>query len=194
VGALVVTAITIGFLTWLGIQVWGVPDKYFRERRAGTYYSGLLLLAAGALAFAASRRAGESAARRFWVVAALGFVYLAADDMLSLHEEADRALHRLVGWYPRHWLTDHLDDAIVASYGVFAALWGFRHRRVLLTLRWTCLLLAVGFAGFAAMVVVDALAHRPVLEESLKLLAETVIALGVLAAYLDLARPGRRGS
>ena len=192
VAALALTTVTILFLTWLGIHVWGVPDKYFRERRAGTYYSALLLLASGVVAAAIARRTSDFSACRFWTVAGMGFAYLALDDMLSIHEELDKALHGLTGWDRKHWLTDHLDDAIVVSYGLIAAVWGYWHRHAFLTLRWARLLLAVAFAGFACMVVVDAVGQTPTLEEAIKLLSGTMIVIALLAAYFDPALPGRR--
>ena len=48
--ALGITAVTIAVLVWLGVHWHDAPGKYFRERKAGTYYSGVLLLAAGAIA------------------------------------------------------------------------------------------------------------------------------------------------
>lgn len=189
---LTATALTIVFLIWLGIHVWGVPDKYFRERRAGTYYSAVLLLTSGAVAAAVATRTSDPAARRFWTVAGVGFAYLGLDDMFSIHEEIDRELHRLAGWDYRHWLTDRLDDAIVVSYGVAAAAWGFWHRQAFLTLRWTRLLLGIAFVGFVVMVGLDALGKTPTLEEAVKLFSGTLIVLALLAAYLDPDLPGRR--
>jgi len=190
--ALAVTAITIVFLIWLGIHVYSVPDKYFRERRAGTYYSGLLLVASGVVAAAVGRCVSEPAARRFWMVSGMGFVYLALDDVLSIHEELDRTLHRLIGWDRKHWLTDRLDDAIVVSYGLVAAVWTSWHRHAFLSLRWTRLLLAIAFAGFAVMVGLDVVERAHTLEEAVKLLSGTMIVIALLAAYFDPALPGRR--
>ena len=121
--ALGITAVTIAVLVWLGVHWHDAPGKYFRERKAGTYYSGVLLLAAGAIASRVVGRTDRSPGRRFWTVAAAGFVYLALDDVLTIHEEVDRWVHHLLGWDPRHWLTDHLDHAIVALYGVIAVVW-----------------------------------------------------------------------
>jgi hypothetical protein len=117
-------------------------------------------------------------------------VYLALDDVLTIHEEVDRWVHHLLGWDPRHWLTNHLDDAIVALYGVIAVVWAVWHRGVLLPLRWTTLLLAFAFALFGVMTGLDLAGTSPAAEESTKLLAETVIVIALLAAHHD---PGLRG-
>src|SRR5919106_1923878 len=182
-----VTLVMIAVLVWLGIVWHATPSKYFRERRAGTYYSGALLIAAGAVAVGVASRTEGPSSRRFWHVAAAGFVYLALDDVLTIHEEIDRGVHALLGWDPGHWLTDHLDDAIVAVYGIVAVVWTYWHRTHVLRLRWTTLLLAAAFAGFTAMTALDFAGWSPTVEESLKLIAETFIVIALLAALHDPA-------
>jgi hypothetical protein len=184
------TAVLIAILVWCGIAWHAMPSKYFRERTAGTYYSGALLVTAGALAAGVARRAGLASFSRFWAVAAAGFVYLGLDDVLRIHEELDRSIHGLLGWDPKHWLTDHLDDAIVVFYGLVASAWAYYHRDALLRLRWTALGLAIAFVGFAAMSVLDVLGGFPTTEESLKLLAEAMIVTAIFAAYRDPALAG----
>jgi hypothetical protein len=103
----------------------------------------------------------------------------------------DRSIHGFLGWDPNHWLTDHLDDAIVVFYGLVASAWTYYHRDALLRLRWTALGLAIAFVGFGAMSVLDVLGGFPTAEESLKLIAEAMIVTAIFAAYRDpaLARP-----
>jgi hypothetical protein len=182
-----VTLALIAVLVWFGVLWHATPSKYFRERRIGTYYSGLLLVASGGVAAALARRAGPASSRRFWTVAALGFVYLTLDEVLTIHEEVDRWTHATMGWDPKHWLTDHLDDAIVAVYGLVAITWTWWHREDLLRLRWTTILLATAFAGFVIMEMLDATGLSATAEDSLKLLAEVVILLALLAGYHDPA-------
>jgi len=181
------TLALIALLVWLGALWHGTPARYFREREPATHASGALLFAAAAVAVLVARRAGVPSSRRFWSLAAVGFAFLALDDLLTIHEDLDRAIHALLGWDSRHWLTDHLDDAIVAAYGLVAVAWAYRHRADILRLRWTALLLGVAFAGFAAMTAIDFAAQRPEIEESLKLLAEALIVIGLLAALRDPA-------
>jgi hypothetical protein len=182
-----VTLVLIAVLVWFGILWHATPSKYFRERRVGTYYSGALLAASGAVAAALARRAGPASSRRFWTVVAVGFAYLTLDEVLTIHEEADRWAHAVMGWDPKHWLTDHLDDAIVAGYGLVAVVWTWWHRDDLLRLRWTAILLATAFAGFVIMETLDYTGLSATVEDSLKLLAEVVILLALLAGYHDPA-------
>jgi hypothetical protein len=181
------TVLSIAVLVWLGIAWHGMPSRYFKEHEAGTFYSGLLLLGTSVVACGAARRAGMASSRRFWAVAAVGFMLLALDDVLRIHEETELLFHRLVGWDPRHWLTKHLDDAIVALYGIVAITWAYHHRAALRHLPWTIVCLAAGCALFVGMIVLDILGTWPTVEESLKLLAEAAILTGVFAAYRDPA-------
>ena len=71
----------------------------------------------------ARERGGVTAAcgfARFWRLAAIGFVWLGCDDLFTLHEQIDRGVHAVLGWDPEDPITDHLDDLIVAGYGVLA--------------------------------------------------------------------------
>ena len=80
------------------------------------------LFAAGA---AAARR--DPALRRTFTTAALGALYLGADDLLGVHETVGHNVGVLAG-LP---LVDHPDDVVMALYGVLAAAFAWRHRRLL---------------------------------------------------------------
>ena len=68
----------------------------------------------------------------------------------------------------------------------------YRHRADLQYLTWMHRVLGGGFTLFAAMVVVDFLHWSKTLEDSLKVVAGTLIFVGFLAARLELLEPGRR--
>ena len=100
----------------------------------------------------------------------------------------DHAIHRLAGGPgDRQWLPRNLDDAIIALYGVVALVWADRHLEHLVRCRWTALMLAAGFACFVPMAALDFAGGAKWLEESLKLVAETLILAGLLSAYGDPA-------
>jgi hypothetical protein len=174
-------------LLWLGHVQHGNAHRYFEERKAGTYLSFVNLVATGALAAAIARRLRPSPFARFWRIAALGFAWLGLDDLFLIHERIDRAVHALLGLDPHDPLTDHLDDLIVASYGV-AALWlAYRYRVDLARLRWMALVLGVAFPLFVGMVVLDMTHLSDTVEDSLKVMAGTLILISFVAARLEIA-------
>lgn len=185
---LALTFLVIAVLIWLGVTRYDRAARYFGEGRAGTYYSGLQLLASAVVAAVLARRAGRHPVRRFWWVVAGAFLYLSLDEVYGLHEELDRGVHKLLGWHDRrHWLTDHLDDVFVALYGVIALAWADRHFERLVRLRWTALMFGVAFLCFVGMTVLDFTGLTAWLEDSLKLLAGTLILAGLLTACRDPA-------
>lgn len=185
---LALTFLVIAVLIWLGVTRYDRAARYFGEGRPGTYYSGLQLVASAVVAAVLARRAGRHPVRRFWWVVASAFLYLSLDEVFGLHEELDRGVHKLLGWHDRrHWLTDHLDDAFVALYGLIALAWADRHFERLVRLRWTALMLGVAFVCFVGMTVLDFAGLTAWLEDSLKLLAGTLILAGLLTACRDPA-------
>jgi hypothetical protein len=168
------------------------PHRHFGERKAGTYLSFLNLLATAAVAASIARRLGPTPFAHFWQVAAVGFVWLGCDDLFTLHERIDRGLHALLGLDPEHPVTDHLDDLIVASYGVAALGLAYRHRADLQHLTWMHRILSGAFMLFATMVVVDFLHWSKTIEDSLKVVAGTLIFIGFLAARLELGERDRQ--
>jgi hypothetical protein len=177
-------------LIWLGHAWHGNPHWFFGERKAGTYLSFLSLVATGVVSACIARRLGPVPFARFWWAAAVGFVWLGCDDLFVLHERIDRGVHAVLGLDPDHPITDHLDDAIVAGYGVAALALAYVHRAQLASLRWMGVILGVAFGLFAAMVVVDVLHLSKTVEDALKVVAGTLILVGFLAAWFDTANAG----
>lgn len=144
-------------------------------------------MATGALSWVVGQRMGPGRFARFWRVAAVGFVWLGCDDLFTLHERIDRGVHVLLGWDPDDPVTDHLDDLIVAAYGLVALMLAFRYRVELARLTWMHLVLGIAFGLFTVMVVADFLHWPKALEDGLKVPAGTTILVGFLAARLQLA-------
>lgn len=182
---------TVLVLIGLGYAWHDNPHRFFGERKAGTYLSFLNLLATGATSASIARRLEPTPFARFWWAAAVGFVWLGCDDLFTLHEQIDRAFHALLRLDPDHPVTDHLDDLIVAGYGVAALALAYRHRVDLRHLTWMHRVLGGAFTLFVAMVVVDFLHWSKTLEDSLKVVAGTLIFVGFLAARLELREPDR---
>ena len=178
-----------------GVSWHGNPARYFGERKFGTYLSFGVLIASAVVCGMIARRLGPVRSRRFWIGAAALFGWVACDDLFVFHERADRFLHALLGWDPDNRLTDHGDDAIVAVYGVVAAVLAYRHRHHLLGFPWMMLTMAAAFGCFSVMVVYDVMHWSKAIEDSLKVVAGTLIVVALLAAYFDpaiAARPAAR--
>lgn len=191
-GALLIAGclVAIAILIWLGHAWHNSPDRYFGERKVGIVLSFLNLVATGGLSGVIARRLGPVPLARFWWAAAVGFVWLGCDDLFTLHEDIDRGVHALLGWDPDHPVTDHLDDLIVAGYGLVAIVLAHRYRVDLARLTWMHLILAVAFAIFAGVVVLDVLHWAKTLEDVFKVVAGTLIFVGFFAARIQLAELG----
>jgi hypothetical protein len=118
-----------------GLAKSGNPGRYFGEGRFTTIIScaQLLLIALFAgLTFLARRKLtpGRSifSGPALWAFIAAGFVFLAADDAFEIHEHFDIVIHQIFHLQETP-LTDRIDDALIALYGVIgcAFLWFYRH-------------------------------------------------------------------
>ena len=176
----------VSVLIVLGEIWYDNPHRYFGERKAGTYLSFLNLLATGCVAAVIAHRLGPMPFSRFWWATAGGFVWLGCDDLFTLHEQVDRGVHAVLGLDPDDPITDHLDDLIVAGYGVAALGLAYRYRAELRHLTWMQRTLAWAFGLFAAMVVVDFLHWSKTVEDGLKVVAGTLIFVGFFSAHLEL--------
>ena len=115
-----VTLVAIGLMLLLGSTLHGKTGYFFRERKAGTYLSFALLVSSGVVsALMGARLRGRPFARFWWTSAGL-FVYMGCDGLFVIHDRLDRWTHLALGLDPEHPVTDHLDDAIVGTYGLVA--------------------------------------------------------------------------
>jgi hypothetical protein len=153
-GALIVVAIS------LGLAKTGNPGRYFGEGRFTMAFScAQLLLVAffAARTFLARRKLapklGFFSAAWLWALIAAGFVFLAADDGFQIHEHLDVMIHKKFHIHQTS-LSDRLDDALIAVYGLIGAtvLWVFRRellkfKRILppLVAGFACLFISVCF-------------------------------------------------
>lgn len=185
--SLVTSSVTLAVIVGLGRAWHGDSHHFLREWQPGTYLSVLVLVASGVLCWTIAGSLAGAPFAWFWRTTALVFVWLAFDDLFLIHETVDWWIHRVLDADPRHPITRHLDDLIVAAYGGVLALWlAYRYRADLVSLRWMVLILSAGAALFAAMVLFDLFDWNKTVEESLKVLAGTVIFIGFYAARLQL--------
>ena len=95
-----------------------------------------------------------------WLLIALGFLFLAVDEVAKVHESLDRFVHRLLQ-RPETALTDRLDDAILLGYGLVGVAVLYAYRSELLSYRPVLPLVTCGFVLFLFMGLLDALVNRP---------------------------------
>lgn len=151
------------FATALGLVKTGNPSRYFGEGRFTTAISCAELLAVAFFAFRifqARRHLASGPLFRspqiVWLLVAAGFVFLACDDAFQIHEHLDRLI-RLAFHLPKTSLTDHIDDALIALYGVIGlvVLWWCR-REVLQFRREMQFALTAGFVSLVLSIICDA--------------------------------------
>lgn len=156
----------VAFAVIHGLSVTGNPSRYFGEGRYTTAISCLQLLLTAYLAFrickvrrSLTRCRGSIDGSWLWALIGAGFVFLALDDALQIHERMDKlVLH--VFHLEKNGITDRIDDAIIATYGAIGllVLWWFypewsRFRPMLKPL-------AIGFVFLVLNVLCDALSNR----------------------------------
>jgi hypothetical protein len=186
--ALAFTGAVIAILVTLGLRHAGDPSaaRYFGEGRPGNYFSGFQLWVAAVAGARVARKVGGHPSRTFWWIIAATMLFLGLDEAFGLHEDLDVGIHKLMGWHDRrHWLTDHLDDTFVALYGLVAVIFAERHLERIVRLRWTAWLLAVAFVLFVATSVLDFSGAVAAIEESLELIAESLIVSALITAHRD---------
>lgn len=126
--------ILIFFAVYLGIS-FNNPLRFFGEGQFVTWVSTFKLFAMAVLSFMILFNSCQEQ-KRFcwkpsyviWLFIALGFIFLAADELFELHEKTDFMIHRLLQMHETR-LSDRIDDLIIGIYlmaGV-AFLYGFRH-------------------------------------------------------------------
>ena len=194
-GPLAIAAVAVA----LGAQ----PAEQFGEGKLGTWASCALLLSSAILASGTWRARRPARGAVVWLLVASGFVYLALDDAFSWHEKLDRFVHRKVLGMPATGVTTSLDDLIIGGYGILALALLYRFRDEFRRVSTLTKLLAVAMGLMFLQVAIDvidhdtvlrALAERgprrrmlrlwvPVVEETVKLVAEGVFVLAFARAW-----------
>ncbi len=131
-----------------------------------------------------------------WLLLSAGFMFLAADELLQIHERLDFAIHDILGITETN-LTDHIDEAILVAYFGAGIAVLFRFRGEFLGQDGLGIALA-GIGFFAMSIALDATLNGStigdglgvplsILEESFELVAEAFF-LGYAALRLGMAR------
>jgi hypothetical protein len=155
----------------LGLVKTGNPSRYFGEGRYTTFFSAAQLLAVGVFSWltfrqrsraqSASRIASPGASWQYyvWLLVALGFAFLAVDEIAEVHERMDRWILQALA-LPHTPVTNRLDDLIMASFGLMgiSVLWICRKE---LRPFWPSMRapMIAGFMGLFLMVLCDTAAQ-----------------------------------
>ncbi len=174
---------------------------HFQESRLITFLSSFQLITIATIAWliyeSESNQANTTthqAGSFFWVVVSVGFLFLAFDEVMMIHEETDYAIHRFLN-LKETAITDHIDDVIVLLYAVMGWYYLYRSRSVLQRYHKAVkpIVLYV-IVAVLLMVVLDIVTNNryiisdktisdvlAVMEDSLKIAAEALL---IFAAYL----------
>ena len=174
------------------------PAKMFDEYRPFTIYTVILLAICGVVCAQCARLAGNRG-RDAWVLMAIGFSFLAVDDLTGIHERLDKILNHSVGFDPKATLPDLLDAGIVVLYGIIGVIVLFYHRHHFFKLEGFPIGITRAAGAAVAMVILDVLGDLAneqlskvllgILEDSLEALAVSYFFWTFVTARFQLRRP-----
>lgn len=207
----ILLAITIAFFQNCDI------DKYFEENTFVSWFSFINLIFISQIAgiifynmFTVSEN-GESHERSFkkrlavsfiWIGVAAGFLFLALDEVMMIHERMDRAIHLFFG-ITRTELTDRLNDLFVLLYAIIGLVAIYFSRKSLMFFKKSRYLLASAILCFLIMMIFDYLgkdnndynqrSEMTVYEESFKLIGGGFFILSALNCLKISEKIKRKG-
>jgi len=103
------------------------PAKMFAEYRPFTHYTVVLLAVCGVVCAQCARLTAASS-RTAWTLLAIGFFFLATDDLTQIHERLDKELNHYLGLPSKAGLSDLLGTGILVLYGIVGAIALYYHR------------------------------------------------------------------
>ena len=136
----------------------------FKEGALFTWVSFVILIACAGTSLLIFRARHQSPLLKdwrsphvLWLMLALGFSFLAVDEVQKWHENLDRLIHLVVGIQETS-VTDRIDDLIVLMYGGIGIVVLFHYRSEIFAD--AIPLFVVGFVFFFIMVLLDLLTNR----------------------------------
>ena len=180
--------LTLTLALGMGVSWHGDPRAYTGEGDPVTWLSFAHLLASGGLAGVVFRLrthgrpplCGWRDPRWFWLLLALGFLFLAVDEVALLHESFDRSAHRILGLQETA-LSDRLDDVIVLGYGVLGVAVLYVYRTELAAYREVLPLVTCGAILFLFMQGLDMVGNR---DDVLRAVGVPDEGVGILRSWL----------
>ena len=178
--------------------------NHFNEGGFITFFSALQLVVISSLSYKIfqirSKKRGYSLWRNpsaIWLIIALGFLFLTADELFRIHEKVDSLIHVVFNLQETS-LTDRIDDIIIGLYGLVGIGLLVAYREEVKTQTKNYQLFVCGFVLLFTMVTFDVLTNRidilllffeheravllhswiSLAEDSLKIFAEAMFVLG----------------
>ncbi len=132
----------------------------FREEALMTWWSTVQMIAIAIVAGLIFRKRSPKPftwghPSNLWLIISIGFVFLAADEILTLHEIFDEIIHSVLNWEETS-LSDRLDDALVGGYAAIAACLLYRYRQELKRYAFLLPSLFLSFLLIGLMISLDA--------------------------------------
>ena len=176
---------------------------HFKEGRLITFLSSFHLVAIALLSWIIyeSERSEKNVDSKknqsfIWLLIAMGFLFLAFDEVMKIHESIDFFVHDVFS-IKETALSDRLDDLLVLLYVLVGAGLLYANRQTLLRfLPFVKSSMITGFILVGVMIVLDALTNRhdlitndalhdlfSILEEVAKILAEYVFLMAVYRCW-----------
>ena len=177
---LIATAISIDF-SGLG--------EPFKEGGFITFFSVIQLLVVSRLSYTIYSARDDLKKYSFlqkphliWLLISMGFLFLALDELLKIHERTDRLIHYIFS-IQETGVTDRIDDLLIGLYGLIGLIVIFIFRAEMKACKARVSLFFIGFSLLFLMVLLDVITNR---EDVVLLFFETDFATA-LHSWLSFA-------
>ncbi|MBS2099113.1 hypothetical protein [Carboxylicivirga linearis] len=189
--------LNINFIFIILAIIWGIakkePSMKFQEYGFITKFSALQLFIIGIVCF----RSFQNTKKIIWLLIALGFSFLALDELFLIHENLDQWIHNIFNLEKTKW-TDKIDDFIILFYGIIGAIFMTGNYRVFIKNKPGLLITATGFLLMVLSVIIDTTTNdtlvfstklidgdiqyhiAAIIEESFKIISEGTLLTGFI--------------
>lgn len=172
---------------------------HFDEGGFITILSCILILIVSVLArniFRLEKRSSDTMLLKnagFWLIVSIGAFFLALDDALSLHEQLDVWMHKILN-VEETMVTDLADDIIVGIYLILALIYVASQWKTLQVFRSSFNYFRVGFLLGAVMVVLDILSNNnlfvSMVTDDLELMGQMITWINIVEEAIKLVAEG----
>lgn len=142
------------------------PKKYFAEWHLITWISFIKLLAVAYInwnIFATRKDNNLNFSLNYgysvWLIVAFGFLFLGLDEILLIHENSDKAIHKLFKLQETSF-SDRIDDLIVLIYAMLGILILYSYKDELLKFTKAFPYLFIGFLFLFVRIFIDFITNR----------------------------------